>query len=111
MFFTENLCHAGPVWKREDPRVTILHAYSHLATHWHRLNVPPVVLQSLPRERLAFFRQPWVADFSSLERREGGEWDGSNSVERFVQGEGLGDVVDTSHNPDSFLINTEPSKL
>jgi hypothetical protein len=34
------------VWKREDPRVTILHAYSHLATHWHRLNVPPVVRAS-----------------------------------------------------------------
>ena len=71
----------------------------------HRLNVPPVVLRSLPREKLcvplpvppcpsttgqhpsnkcfprcqaltvfvclrrAFFRQPWIADFSSLERR------------------------------------------
>ena len=45
VFFSENTCHAGPVWKPDHPRVTILHAYSHLATHWHRLNVPPVVLQ------------------------------------------------------------------
>ena len=69
---TISLCHAGPVWRRKDPRVTILHAYSHLATHCeqnvstcrcsdvsqvfvrtgHRLNVPPVVLRSLPREKL-----------------------------------------------------------
>jgi hypothetical protein len=27
VFFTENICHAGPIWKRDDPRVTILHAY------------------------------------------------------------------------------------
>jgi hypothetical protein len=28
-----------------------------------RLAVPPVVLRGLPRAKLAFFRQPWVADF------------------------------------------------
>ena len=104
VFFTENLCHAGPVWKRTDPRVTILHAYSHLATHWHRLNVPPVVLRSLPREKLAYFRDAWIADFSSEERRAGG--DGQNSLERFMERDGLDDVVDTSHNGDGFLINS-----
>ena len=40
VFFTENLCHAGPPWKRDDPRVAVLHAYSHIATNWHRLYVP-----------------------------------------------------------------------
>ncbi|MAF13014.1 hypothetical protein CMK11_21390, partial [Candidatus Poribacteria bacterium] len=37
IFFTENLCHAGPIWQRDTPRVGVLHAYAHLATHWHRL--------------------------------------------------------------------------
>ena len=111
LFFSENLCHAGPVWKRDDPRVTILHAYSHLATHWHRLNVPKVVLRSLPREKLAYFRATWVADFSSAERRNSAAWNGQNSLERFVEAEGFDDVVDTGHNPDGFLINTPPSKL
>lgn len=63
IFFTENLCHAGPDWTRETPRIAILHAYSHLATHWHRLRTPPEVLNSLPREKQAYFREPWIADF------------------------------------------------
>ena len=86
-------------------------SYSHLATHWHRLNVPPVVLRSLPREKLAYFRDTWSADFSSAERRESEDWDGQNSVQRFVQraATGLEDVVDTSHNSDDFLINTSSS--
>ena len=99
VFFTENVCHAGPVWERADPRVTILHAYSHLATHWHRLNVPPVVLQSLPREKMAYFREPWIADFSSLERREkGGAGSVHNTAERFIDKTGFDDLIDTSHN-------------
>ena len=84
----------------------------------HRLNVPPVVLRSLPREKLcvllpappvplhhwaasvqqvlsplpmmlgavclrrAFFRQPWIADFSSLERR--GSADSGTSTTRTI---------------------------
>ena len=69
----------------DTPRVTILHAYAHIATHWHRLNVPPVVLQSLPREKLAYFREPWIADFSSLEKRESGAAGAlQNSAERFI---------------------------
>jgi hypothetical protein len=63
IFFTENLCHAGPVWQRDAPRIAILHAYSHIATHWHRLKIPPVVIAGLPREKQAYFREPWVADF------------------------------------------------
>jgi len=31
-----------------------------------------VVLQSLPREKLAFFREAWIADFSSMEKRASG---------------------------------------
>ncbi len=63
VFFTENVCHVGPEWTRDTPRIAVLHAYSHLATHWHRLRVPPEVLDGLPREKQAYFREPWIADF------------------------------------------------
>ena len=81
--------------------MSILHAYSHLATHWHRLNTPPAVLRSLPREKLAYFREVWQADFSSIEREEAEEGGGTigNNLERFMGKEGLDGVVDTSHNP------------
>lgn len=77
LFFTENVCHAGPEWKRDTPRVAILHAYAHLATHWHRLTTPPEVLASLSREKQAFFREPWMADFVTLPAKK-------NTIERFV---------------------------
>jgi hypothetical protein len=77
IFFTENLCHAGPVWQRDTPRVGILHAYAHLATHWHRLTIPPVVLAGLPREKQAYFREPWIADFRTGPATH-------NTIDRFV---------------------------
>ena len=91
VFFCESTVHAGPIWTRDEPRVMILHAYAHIATHWHRLTTPPVVLRSLPRERLAYFRYPWVADF----RTPGGA--AINTAARFKAMDGFDEVVDTSH--------------
>ena len=90
VFFSENTCHAGPIWKRDEPRVTILHAYSHLATHWHRLNTPQEVLNSLPPEKRAYFREPWIADFRTGPATH-------NSLERFVASEES--PIDTNHQP------------
>ena len=88
VFFTENLCHAGPIWQRDSPRVGVLHAYSHLATHWHRLKTPPEVIAGLPREKQAYFRAPWVADFLNQPVTY-------NTVERFVEGDDV--PVNTDH--------------
>lgn len=77
VFFTENICHAGPKWNRLEPRVTVLHAYSHLATHWHRMMTPPEVLSGLPREKQAYFREPWIADFRTSPAT-------INTAERFI---------------------------
>jgi hypothetical protein len=77
IFFTENLCHAGPPWQRETPRVAVLHAYAHLATHWHRLKVPPAVMAGLPRDKQAWFREPWIADFRTTPATH-------NSMQRFL---------------------------
>ncbi len=77
LFFTENLCHAGPVWLRETPRIAVFFAYAHLATNWHRFTVPSSVVQSLPRKRQAYFREPWIADFRTNPATK-------NSIERFI---------------------------
>ena len=90
IFFTENLCHAGPVWRRKEPRVAVLHAYAHLATHWHRPCLPAAVLESLPREKQAYFREPWIADFRTKPATH-------NTIERFLKNnEGM---VNVDHQP------------
>ena len=90
IFFTENLCHAGPIWKRNTPRVAILNAYSHLATHWHRLKISPTVLSGLSRQKQAYFRQPWIADFRTQPATH-------NTIERFVDNEEP--PINTDHQP------------
>ena len=90
IFFTENVCHAGPEWRRDTPRVAVLNAYAHLATHWHRLTLPAEVLESLPREKQAYFRPPWIADFRTKPATH-------NTIERFVQNDE--EMVSVDHRP------------
>jgi hypothetical protein len=90
IFFTENLCHAGPEWRRDTPRVAVLNAYAHLATHWHRLTLPAEVLESLPREKQAYFRPPWIADFRTRPATH-------NTIERFVGNDE--EMVSVDHQP------------
>ena len=90
IFFTENLCHAGPEWRRDTPRVAVLNAYAHLATHWHRLTLPAAVLESLPREKQAYFRPPWIADFRTRPATH-------NTIERFVGNDE--EMVSVDHRP------------
>ena len=90
IFFTENVCHAGPEWRRDTPRVAVLNAYAHLATHWHRLTLPAEVLESLPREKQAYFRPPWIADFRTRPATH-------NTIERFVQNDE--EMVSVDHRP------------
>jgi hypothetical protein len=90
IFFTENVCHAGPEWRRDTPRVAVLNAYAHLATHWHRLTLPAEVLESLPREKQAYFRPPWIADFRTRPATH-------NTIERFVGNDE--EMVSVDHQP------------
>jgi Phytanoyl-CoA dioxygenase (PhyH) len=78
IFFTESLAHAGPPWRGEQPRIAVIHTYSHLATNMHRLTVPAGVIASLPRERQAFFRQVWQTEFSDSGFRH-------NTVDHFLE--------------------------
>jgi hypothetical protein len=79
VFFTENLLHAGVPWQRPAPRVAVLHAYSHLATRFHRNNLSPEVVAAWTPEQQAYYREPWMYDFGL-----GGAT--PNSVERFIAG-------------------------
>ena len=89
IIFTESLCHAGPAWQRDTPRIAVFNAYSHLATNWHRLTIPTEVLAGLPREKQAYFREPWIADFRTAPFTQ-------NTMDRFV-------------NNDEPPVNTENS--
>ena len=90
IFFTENVCHAGPEWRRDTPRVAVLNAYAHLATHWHRLTLPAEVMESLPREKQAYFRPPWIADFRTRPATH-------NTIERFLENDE--EMVSVDHRP------------
>lgn len=90
IFFTEQLLHAGARWTRETPRIAVLHAYSHVATSFHRLTVAPEVLAALPRAKQSWFREPWLFDFRTGPATR-------NSAERFRAGDEP--PIDTTTRP------------
>jgi hypothetical protein len=77
VFFTENIAHAGPPWRADHARVSVLFAYSHIATNYHRLTIPPEVVQGLSRRHQAFLRPVWEVQFGPGGRR--------NSYEEFLK--------------------------
>lgn len=72
IFFSENTCHAGPVWKNRDhPRMAILFAFCNIGMRWHRYNnVSQEVIDTLGPEALWYFRDVWPWDNSTP--KEGG---------------------------------------
>jgi hypothetical protein len=62
VFFTEGLAHTGLAWQRDEPRLAILNTYSHPAVCYHRPAFSPVVIDSLPPARQAYFRPVWWLD-------------------------------------------------
>ena len=82
VFFTENVAHGGPEWRAEHPRVAVFTAYTHVAICHHLGLVPSEVVEGLPREKQAYFRQPWLLDF-----RDAPGPVVTNTVEHYVQSE------------------------
>jgi ectoine hydroxylase-related dioxygenase (phytanoyl-CoA dioxygenase family) len=79
VFFNENLLHVGPAWRRETPRIAVLATYLPAGICYHRPDVPVEVIAALPREKQAWFREPWTTDFLAKdpERRH-------NTLENYV---------------------------
>ena len=69
VFFTEAVAHGGTRWTRDTPRVAILSLYNHVAQHYTRWSIPPEVMAALPRERQAWYRPVWFADFTATPGR------------------------------------------
>ena len=63
-------CSVGPPWQADHPRVSVLHAYSHLATNFRNLQarLDRETLAGLPLEKLAYFRPPFTSEPHSLHR-------------------------------------------
>ncbi len=59
----------GPPWQADHPRISILHAYSHLATNFRNLQarLDRDTLAGLPLEKLAYFRPPFTSEPHSLQ--------------------------------------------
>ena len=64
IFFTESLCHAGPLWTNaERKRISIFSAYAADVTQFHKTNLPNDVIAAMPPKRQTLFRGVWSTDF------------------------------------------------
>lgn len=64
LFFSENTCHAGPIWKNPNhPRVSLFFSFVNVGMRWHRdSHVSPEVIASLGPEARWYFRDVWAWD-------------------------------------------------
>ena len=66
LFFTESLCHAGPLWTNaERRRTSIFSVYSPDTAQWHKTNLEPEVIAGMPPRRRTLFRGVWGRDHHS----------------------------------------------
>ncbi len=64
VIFSEATCHSGMPWTNErQPRVAILNCYSRTDTQYHKMNLPPAVVEAMPARRRTLFRGVWDHDF------------------------------------------------
>lgn len=64
LIFTESLLHAATAWKNPDTeRISIFNCYNSLWAQWHRLNLDPAVIETMPPKRRSLFRGVYALDF------------------------------------------------
>jgi len=62
--FTESLLHASTAWKSAKyDRVSIFSAYNSVWAQWHKLNLDPAKIATMPRKRQSLFRGVYAIDF------------------------------------------------
>ena len=63
--FTESLLHAATAWRDLNfDRVAIFNCYNSVWAQWHRLNLDPDLIDSMPPKRRTLFRGVYAIDFS-----------------------------------------------
>ena len=64
LFFTESLCHAGPLWTNsERQRISIFNCYGPALAQFHKTNLSADIVAAMPPKRQTLFRGVWQADF------------------------------------------------
>jgi hypothetical protein len=64
--FTESLLHASTAWRDEEhQRVSIFSAYNSVWAQWHRLNLDPAIVETMPKMRQSLFRGTYAHDFQA----------------------------------------------
>ena len=65
IIFSENVCHAAPLWTNpERKRISVFNCYAPAEAQYHKLNLPAAVIEAMPAKRQTLFRGVWVHDFS-----------------------------------------------
>lgn len=60
VMFTESVTHAGGMWKNPDlQRIAILKSYAPILAQYHKLDLPPEVIEAMPPKRRTLFRGVW----------------------------------------------------
>ena len=64
LIFSESCWHFGAEWKNaEQERLAIFNCYCSYLAQWHKLNLPPEVIASMPPKRQTAFRGVWGHNF------------------------------------------------
>ena len=62
--FSESLLHASTAWKNPKyDRVSIFSAYNSTWAQWHKLNLDPTKIATMPKKRQSLFRGVYAIDF------------------------------------------------
>ena len=70
--FTESLLHAATAWKNPDvDRIALFNCYNSLWAQWHRLNLDPELIETMPPRRRSLFRGVYAIDFTARPQAEG----------------------------------------
>ena len=69
--FTESLLHAATAWRNpEVDRVALFNCYNSVWSQWHRLNLDPGLIETMPEKRRSLFRGVYAYDFSQRPAEE-----------------------------------------
>ena len=71
LIFSESCWHVGVEWKdATQDRLAIFNWYCSYLAQWHKLNLPPEVVQAMPPKRQTAFRAAWGHNFRDQQHND-----------------------------------------